>query len=77
MISKPQWFLIGWIIALAGFVLFLWQTVLGGRSNFWLDVGVVMLIAGTVLRLYARFEYGKKKPKSALRRRPPDSSLRR
>ena len=53
-----------------GAALVVWQMTCGGGSDFWFNAGIVALIVGTVLRLFARFEYGGKQGTKS--RQPPD-----
>jgi hypothetical protein len=67
MHSRHRLLLAGWLIAIAGLALVVWQAAQGGGgSDRLFNIGVVALIVGNVLRVYAR--YSPRKP----RRRPVD-----
>ncbi len=67
MDSKLKLLLFGWLIALAGLALVVWQAAQGGGSDRLFNIGVVALIVGGVLRVYAR--YRPRKPRAGSKER--------
>ena len=67
MDSKLKLLLAGWLIAIAGLALVVWQAAQGGGSDRLFNIGVVALIVGTVLRVYARYSPRKSRAVSKAR----------
>ena len=54
--------IVGWSIFLVGLLLFVRQLSAGGQSDLLFDLSVVLMISGTVLRLYASYRPRNRRP---------------
>ena len=52
--------LVGYCLLLIGILLILSQSFGGGRFDWMFNVGVALMIAGSVLRVYGKLDRGKK-----------------
>ena len=52
--------IVGWSLVVTGLLLVLWQTSNGGRPEWLFNVGLLLVVAGGVLRVYGKFNRGKK-----------------
>ncbi len=59
-----------WLCLLIGFLLVLWQATSGRGSDWLFNSGVVAMIGGSVLRVYANYKRGRRR--AVVPREPPD-----
>jgi hypothetical protein len=52
--------IVGWSILLVGILVIFAQMYNGGRPEWLFNVGITLMIAGTVLRVYGKFNRSKK-----------------
>jgi hypothetical protein len=52
--------IVGWSLVLIGILLILANTSNGGRPEWLFNVGILLMVAGSVLRVYGKFNRGKK-----------------
>jgi hypothetical protein len=51
---------VAWTCLLVGAVLIVWQAASGGASEWLFDIGVGAMISGSVLRVYGKYQRGKR-----------------